>query len=523
MPHWIALLPGQPTSEPDAEAPSPAQAMASMLVPGPLSALHLGWWALQFTPRVALLEDAAVLEVQASERLFGGTRALLARIVQEAAKEHGLRSWAHAETALAAVALARRGDHTKGAGSAAQASPEAADAERDIGLDLDLGLDIHDDTAAQARLARRLDTLPLDVLTGVAEHAATLARLGCRTLADVRALPRGGLSRRFGAVLLQTLDQAYGLLPQPFEWLVLPPIFDARLELPGRIESAPAMLFAANRLLQELCAWLAGRQAAACAFTLRWRHDWQRRDSAQEGEWTVRLASPSRDLQRLSRLLAEHLQRIQLSAPVGEISLHADEIEALPLSSFQLFQEHREDLLSAKPDALLTPAAQRAQRDALLALLDKLSVRLSPERVLQAQLRPDHRLECMQTWQAALQAQAAPHGARAAGPQAKPRPGGMNDIADLPQPNWLLPQPMPLALAAEHGLREHPSYQGKLTLLAGPHRVEAGWWDAQARHERVTRDYYLASSPHAGLLWIFKAQQAPDATGSPWFLHGFFA
>lgn len=458
-----------------------------------MSAVHLGWWALQFTPRVALQDEAVVLEVQASERLFGGARALLTHIVQEAKALHGLRSWAHAYTALAAVALAR-----------AQDMP--AEDEQDA------------QAAAQARLAERLAPLPLHVLPGVAAHAATLTRLGCRTLADVRALPRGGLSRRFGAGLLQTLDQAYGLVPQPFEWLVLPPVFDARLELPGRVESAPAMLFAATRLLQQLCAWLAGRQAGVNAFTLRWRHDWQSRDSAQSGEWTVRLASPSRDPQRLSRLLAEHLQRIQLSAPVGEISLQADEIDALPLSSCQLFQEHREDQLGAGPDALLTPAAQRAQRDALLALLDKLSVRLGPERVLQAELRADHRFECMQHWQPAIQAQAAmPLSSRT-------QQDATGAIVEALHPSWILPEPVRLPLGTHAGgLREYPVYQGPLKLLAGPHRIEAGWWDQATGHARVTRDYYLASSPQAGLLWIFKVRPSLDDTRSPWFLHGFLA
>jgi protein ImuB len=495
MLHWIALLPGSPAPGHEAKASDQqgsehvddtAQPAAIPLV---LSTLHLSWWALQFTPRVASLENAVVLEVKASERLFGGAAALRERIVNEA-QAHGVVACAHASTALAAVALARH--------AATCASGHTHEA---------------------SELAARLNKLPLDVLPGVATHAPTLARLGCRDLADVRALPRGGLSRRFGAGLLHTLDQAYGHSPEALEWLSLPAVFDARLELSGRVESAPALLFAASHLLQQLCAWLAGRQAGVMAFTLRWLHDWHRRDSSREGEWTVRLGSPTRDYARLSRLLAEHLQRIQLSAPVGDISLHADEIEALPLSNLQLFQEHREDQLSANPDALLTPAAQRAQRDALLALLEKLSVRLGPERVLQARVQADHRLECAQQWRPAVSALSTPSHHH---PQAHAaRTARAVTITDMPQPCWVLHEPMPLAL--DQALGQHPIYQGKLTLLAGPHRIEAGWWDPGTEHTRVTRDYYLASSAHAGLLWIYKRQQAADDTRSPWYLHGFFA
>lgn len=484
MLHWIALLPGSPASCPEAQMPP-------CVAPSILGTQHLGWWALQFTPRVALLEDAVVLEVQASERLFGGAVALRERIVAEAVA-HGAEASAHAGTALAAVALARHGV-LPSSSCVPAAEPLPGD-----GPDL-------------AQLAASLDALPLGVLPGVAAHSHTLARLGCRTLADVRALPRGGLSRRFGAGLLQTLDRAYGRSPEAFDWLVLPSVFDARLELPGRVESAPALLFAASRLLQQLCAWLAGRQAGITAFTLRWLHDWHRRDSSREGEWTVRLASPTRDYTRMSRLLAEHLQRIQLQAPVGDISLHADAIEALPVGNQPLFQEHREDQLSEHPDALPTPSAQRAQRDALLALLEKLSVRLGPERVLQARMLADHRLECAQQWRPAVQAQAG----------ARREASHVYLLADMPQPGWVLPAPLPLALGREMG--QHPIYQGRLTLLAGPHRIEAGWWDAHTGHARFTRDYYLASSAHAGLLWVFRAQQAADEAGSPWYLHGFFA
>ena len=99
--HWIALLPSS-ASEPDVAAP----ALPSLQ-------RQLGWWALQFTPRVAWLEDAVVLEVTASERLFGGAQALRERIQREARQmasaqgEAVLRS-AHAPTALGALALAKK-------------------------------------------------------------------------------------------------------------------------------------------------------------------------------------------------------------------------------------------------------------------------------------------------------------------------------------------------------------------------------------------------------------------------------
>ena len=95
---WIALAPSGDT------APlSPADSPPSLETAPTQSALQaLSWWALQFSPRVCELEQAVLLEVQASMRLFGGSRALLNRVRDECA-EQGVTSLSVAPTALAAV------------------------------------------------------------------------------------------------------------------------------------------------------------------------------------------------------------------------------------------------------------------------------------------------------------------------------------------------------------------------------------------------------------------------------------
>jgi len=66
----------------------------------------LGTWALQFTPRVSVLEESIVLEVEASTRLFKGRRALRDRVVAESS-ELGVTGLSWAPTSLGALALAR--------------------------------------------------------------------------------------------------------------------------------------------------------------------------------------------------------------------------------------------------------------------------------------------------------------------------------------------------------------------------------------------------------------------------------
>ena len=55
----------------------------------------------------------------------------------------------------------------------------------------------------------------------------------------------------------------------------------------------------------------------------------------------------------------------------------------------------------------------------------------------------------------------------------------------------------------------------RLQLLAGPERIESGWWDG---HD-IGRDYHLALGPQGRLLWVYR--QLRDETA--WFVHGIFA
>ena len=441
---WAALLPR--------ETPPSASDSAPEAAPAPASLAELALWALQFTPRVARRDEAVLMELAASQRLFGGRRALRERVHRLAAPL-GVASIGWAPTALAALAFARAGVNN------GFARP----------------------------LAEGLDRLPLATLSATGPHLGTLARLGCRTLGDLRRLPRQGLGRRFDAALLNALDQAHGLQPEAHAWLAPPEVFHARLELPTRVEEAPALLHGAHHLLLQLCGWLAARQLGTTALVLRWAHDAMRsRDAGEGGELRIRTGTPTRRPEHLARLLGEHLARTTLRAPVGELTLQALEVQPLAPPSGSLL-----------PDAGSTEAA-------LGEALERLAARLGPARVLRPVLAEDHRPECMQHWRAATEP-----AARAAPARASAEP--------TPQPAWLLPQPIKLVV------REHrPVYRRTLQLIAGPHRVEGGWWQrAGEQHRHVQRDYFVALDEEAGVLWVFQQRLADEQTA--WYLHGVFA
>lgn len=411
----------------------------------------LAWLALSFTPRVARLEEAIVAEVSTSLRLFRGARALRQGLQSQAAAAGlavGAMAWA--PTALGALALARCADTHPG------------------------------------HFGDRLDALPLSALSAAQAHHAMLTRLGCQRLGELRRLPRPALARRFGPALLTALDQAYGEQPEVHDWLTLPERFAARLELPWRTEHAPVLLHFAQTLLRQLCAFLAARHAGVRALRLAWQYDAMRpRDVAGSGELTVATADTTRDLQRLSRLLGEHLARTTLAAPAGEILLTADSV--LPLEDGGA--------------SLLPGPAAPEERTTTNALLERLSVRLGADRVREGRLHEDHRLDRMQSWQP--------------WPSLSPRPAASVRRPPGPLPTWLVEPPQPLRCDAQ----EQPTHAGPLTRISGPHRVEAGWWEGPGGLQ--TRDYFVYRSATRGLLWVY--HERLPSTESGWFLHGVFA
>jgi protein ImuB len=83
------------------------------------------------------------------------------------------------------------------------------------------------------------------------------------------------------------------------------------------------------------------------------------------------------------------------------------------------------------------------------------------------------------------------------------------------RPLWLLAQPQPLAER-----RSRPWLDGgPLQLLAGPERIESGWWDGAP----ALRDYFVARGADGALVWIYRARlPTGDAGADGWFLHGRF-
>ena len=103
--------------------------------------------------------------------------------------------------------------------------------------------------------------LPLDAvpLSAIGTDEAFFAAIGVGSVGELAALPRESLAMRCGQRLLDELDQALGRAPEAREFFAPPERFSAGLELPAEVSEAPALVFAARRLLAELSGLLTAR------------------------------------------------------------------------------------------------------------------------------------------------------------------------------------------------------------------------------------------------------------------------
>jgi protein ImuB len=316
-------------------------------------------------------------------------------------------------------------------------------------------------------LPARLADLPLFLLEWPGRTLELLADLGIVRVKDALALPRGGFSQRFGPEALAMLDRLAGRAPDPRLAHVPPARYRARLELPAEAEGVEAILFPLKRLLAEMEGYLRGHGAGVQELDLDLEHGLKRHTRL-----ALSFATPEREAEFILAIAREKLGRLVLPAPTIGLRLVAERL--LP------FAPREGTWLPGREER----AVGRAR------LIERLAARLGPGRVFGIALADDHRPE--RGWKNP--------------PAASPRAafdGGA-------RPAWLLNRPQKLVAGAAG-----PTLQGALALVAGPERIETGWWDG----EPVSRDYYVAANPAGETYWIYRERRDPAA----WYLHGVFA
>ena len=433
--------------------------------------------ALGFTPTVSFGGDHVVLaEVQASLRYFGGLPRLLQRL----------------RTGLAPLGHALR--------IACAPTPQGAQW-------MAIGGDLPEPANSKAEWRARVGAVPVARMAAAQPHLAALKSLGLSTAADLWKQPRAGLTRRFGGSLVADIDRALGDQPDPRTALQPAPTFDSRLELFMRADDSAALLTGAAVLLNRLTAWALAHRGLVGAFELRLHHESRRRMLEDPASRTtvleIGLGEPVADTAHLHALLRERLQRLPLAASVIELSLHCHAIAP-----------------GAPPNTELFPSAASVG-EGWQRLLERFEARLGAHNIQRLQPVADHRPELATAIRQG--GDAAPARVRTAGlpldltEPAGPAAAASPDPSHWPRvkrPVWLLRQPQPLR---EQG--GTPLVAGRpLWLVAGPERIESGWWDGGY----AARDYFIAQDHEGALLWVYRFRRAPEVGEAGWYLQGKF-
>jgi len=421
------------------------------------------------TPTVAIEPpDALLLEIGGSAHLFGGPQALAQRLRQRL-ESHGMHLLeAHGPTPDAALAFARY----PSAGGKAERLPVAA---------LNLGED--------------------------AERG--LRRAGLATVHDVARQPRAAIAARFGKGAILALDRLEGSAPRPLSprRVRAPLRFEERLAEPILTADGARTIMA--QLIERACTRLARRGQGGRRFEVSlFRTDGETHSLAVES------GRPTRDHATIVRLFAERIETLADPLDPGfgydRITLSIGRTDALALSQPTL------------------EADSRGGNDALTALIDRLSVRFGPARLLRLLPAESHVPERAER---RVQARSAPI-------LPWPQPPAQQD--DPPaRPIFLFDPPEPIEVLAE--VPDGPPFrfrwrrtQHRVARAEGPERIAPEWWRLKsgALHGGRTRDYWRVEDMDGRRFWLFRhglydeLQRTPEAGGirpPGWFLHGLFA
>lgn len=329
--------------------------------------------------------------------------------------------------------------------------------------------------------------LPLEALRLPSSVSAGLRTLGFERIGDLLAQPRAPLALRFGPELGRRIDQALGDLAEPIKAIRPPDLIEVRQAFAEPIGAAETIARYIAKLVGQLC-----ERLEECGFGAR-RLDLicHRVDNRAEAV-RVGLATPVRDVKRLTRLLCEKIDTIEPGFGIEVLTLAATIAEPLERK-----ETHNSLVEASFPDVsdLVDTLANRVGERAVYRLAPVASD--VPERSV-----------CR------IPAMAAETGASWPG--------------HWPRPSRLLPQPEPVETMAL--LPDQPpvsfTWRGirrRVKRADGPERVFGEWWKRDAELVAV-RDYFRVEDDAGERYWLYRAGDGEHAaTGSHrWFLHGVF-
>lgn len=419
---------------------------------------RLALWALRrYAPIVAAdPPDGLVIETTGADHLHGGEEAMLVGMIERLAASGFAARAAIAGTWGAAHALARFGARSPFIISGVE--------------------------AGQAMVP-----LPIAALRLPAAMVDSLRRLGFDRIGDIANQPRAPLALRFGPELGRRLDQAMGRLREPIDPVRAEEITEVRRVFGEPIGAPETIARYTGKLVADLCAKLEESGQGARRLDLLFYRVDNRIEAIRVG-----MATPVRDVKRLTRLLTDKIETIEPGFGIELMRLAATVAE--PIRAMQA----------------ISSLVEQPERD-VTDLIDTLANRVGEQRLYRF---------------APLQSDVPERSVQRIAPATPDNGESWPD--HWPRPSRLLPRPEPIETVAL--LPDHPpvtfTWRGirrRVKRADGPERVFGEWWKRDAELAAV-RDYFRIEDEAGERYWVYRTGDGEDpATGSHrWFLHGIF-
>lgn len=338
-----------------------------------------------------------------------------------------------------------------------------------------------DGAAAVTQGCGAIAKLPVAALRLPDDLLGILIELGIQRIGQLLKLPRSALASRFPPQLLLRLDQATGLTAEPIVSYRPPPEITAETSLEYPAEDRQVLDVILLKLVEKVSRSLWERQQGAIRLECRLQ--------CEQGEpvaISIGLYRPSANPRHLLELAQMQLERLVLPGPISTVTLSVLLAAQLGPSQQELFE-----------------LSQQEGRRQVALLVDRMSSRLSRNRVLRAVFQTDAQPEFAFRYEPLIGT--TPRERKEAHPKRLPRP---LRVEREPIPLEVLsvaPQGPPVQFAW-HGLQ-------RIAQAWGPERIQYAWW----RGRYVQRDYYRVEATTGRRFWLFRRLQ-----DGKWFLHGVF-
>ena len=448
---------------------------------------RLARWAGRWSPLVEVDGESSLrLDVTGVAHLFGGEVELVADVQTRFAVAGLSTRVAIAPTAAAAWALAHFG------------KAAAVICGKDTGA--------------------KLADLPVAALRLPPDATQVLQRLGLKTIGTLAGIERRSLARRFREAdnPVDALDRALGRKPEPLTAVstARPPRALLKLEAPATHPEASTQ--ALERLIPDLVQQLQRRHLGARHLALTgFRVD------GSTAVASVATSIPSREPKHLQRLIADKAAALDPGFGFDAFALQAD---------------WAEELASAQENLVGDPSGTRE----VARLVDRLSVKLGPDKVRRPQRHQSHMPERASGWVFAVQSSHSSLGegdrSKSGGGAVSRHPKPLHHPADGPpprassgriRPQRLLDRPEAIAVvyATPEGVPRRFVWRRAvhdIVRVEGPERIAPEWW-RQPSTARL-RDYYRVEDQAGRRYWIYREGVIGDGRGGlpEWYMHGLF-